>query len=449
MKKISFITTLLLIVFLAGCSQRPASGPPATQKPAGTGTASPMIDQAKQEEIINQGQEAFEKGDYHQAITLFSKALKDDEDNSVIRTKRGLSYMHEYNFTEALKDYENALKTDPESPGYRLNRGDALLELNKFEDAKKDILFNIKMEPKNSAGYFSMARLLHRQGETEKSLKYLDRAIQLNPKDFAYYSLRSAIYLDQDKLDEAEAEIKKAMEILPNNAGAYSTLSTVYYRRNQVDKAIEILNEALAKIPDSQRDMGILEPTNKESLYNGLAGCYLIKKEYNKALDAHDKALKINPDFLPALSGKLTVLDKLGKPEKRFELAQLLMEKITSPRNHEDYLYLGIACSILKKRDKAMEYFNKAIEIKPKDSQAYFQRGGIYWRDKKDAKRAREDLTKVLQDKHSAPLNLEGAKKMLKEIEDMKSAKPVRVSPSAAPSSEPGDKPDGTPGQEA
>jgi len=89
-------------------------------------------------------------------------------------------------------------------------------------------------------------------------------------------------------------------------------------RLGEFDKALEILERELAVSPSPQ-------------LYT-LAGITLGKLGlYSRAMIAFEAALKLDPDFIPALSNLAVVYERHQEPEK----AQETRDKITSLYNQK------------------------------------------------------------------------------------------------------------------
>ena len=75
------------------------------------------------EDYLNRGIDNFDKGNYSEAITDFTKAIEINPDYSLAYFNRGLAYAEIDNFSQACSDWQKA---------YQLGYKDALELINKY-----------------------------------------------------------------------------------------------------------------------------------------------------------------------------------------------------------------------------------------------------------------------------------------------------------------------------
>ncbi len=145
----------------------------------------------------------------------------------------------------------------------------------------------------------------------------VQKMIQLDPSDTTNYFVLAQIYEDAGELAQAEAMLLKAKEAQPKDPSVYQRLAGYYQRQAEFDKLIEAV---------SQR--AILEPQNPEA-HQAIASYYWDegyrntrlnegqRKEYaGKGLEAVEKALKLNPDYVDAVAYKGLLLRNQAAIEK-------------------------------------------------------------------------------------------------------------------------------------
>jgi predicted Zn-dependent protease len=145
----------------------------------------------------------------------------------------------------------------------------------------------------------------------------VQKMIQLDPSDTTNYFVLAQIYEDAGELEQAEAMLLKAREAAPKQAVVYQRLAGYYQRQAEFDKLIEAV---------SQRAM--LEPNNPEA-HQAIASYYWDegyrntrlsegqRREYaEKGLEAVEKALKLNPDYVDAVAYKGLLLRNQAAIEK-------------------------------------------------------------------------------------------------------------------------------------
>jgi len=113
----------------------------------------------------------------------------------------------------------------------------------------------------------------------------------------------------QPEVDRAEKALLRALELNPNLRPAYHLLAQLYISCNKYQQALDRL-ENLAKTNDVSALMQI------GLLHNEL-------KHFPAARDAYEKALALNPSFVPALNNLADLYSEpLRQPDKAYALAE-------------------------------------------------------------------------------------------------------------------------------
>jgi tetratricopeptide (TPR) repeat protein len=160
----------------------------------------------------------------------------------------------------------------------------------------------------------------------EKSEPLVQRLIQADPNDPSLYYVLGKVYEDAAKLEEAEQTYLKAAAIKPDDPEPYQVLSGFYDRKGDWAKAVE----AMAKRAEN-------DPRNPEAFHQMAAWLwakadkdYTIsaadKRQYiERGIQAEDRALAINPDYIDALVYKniLLRLKALGETNRATQAALL------------------------------------------------------------------------------------------------------------------------------
>jgi predicted Zn-dependent protease len=145
----------------------------------------------------------------------------------------------------------------------------------------------------------------------------VQKMIQLDPSDTTNYFVLAQIYEDAGELAQAEAMLQKAREAQPKDPTVYQRLAGFYQRQAEFDKLIDAVNQR-----------ALLEPNNPEA-HQAIASYYWDegyrntrlndgqRKEYaSKGLEAVEKALKLNPDYVDAVAYKGLLLRNQAAIEK-------------------------------------------------------------------------------------------------------------------------------------
>lgn len=110
------------------------------------------------------------------------------------------------------------------------------------------------------------------------------------------------VYYDKKDYENAMIYTKLMLVLKPNDANVNSALIELYKKTNKIDEAIKELKSNLAK--DSKNKF----------LWDRLGDIYRGKEEYDSAIDAYAKAIKIDPEFSNSLVDLATSYkNKAGK----------------------------------------------------------------------------------------------------------------------------------------
>ena len=137
--------------------------------------------------------------------------------------------------------------------------------------------------------YFDQAYRLQTDGELDLAVHFYKRSIELYPTAEAYTFL-GWTYRFQGKLDEAIEECKNAVLINPSLGNPYNDLGAYLIEQGKYDEAVSWLEKAVR----SERYESYHFPW-----YN-LGRAYAAKELYIRARECFEKALEIEPGYLPA-----------------------------------------------------------------------------------------------------------------------------------------------------
>ncbi len=103
---------------------------------------------------------------------------------------------------------------------------------------------------------------------------------------------------------------------------------------------------------------------------------FLVSGDYEKAIDAFDRALEINPGLPQAYLQRGAAYLRSGRKIRAIHDFDNALK--INPKMPRAYLFRGIAYQKLGRNRKAIDDFDNAIEINPKMARAYFRRGLAY-----------------------------------------------------------------------
>ncbi len=154
-------------------------------------------------------------------------------------------------------------------------------------------------------------------------------------------------------------------EQFKEDASLYLYIGNAFFDKKDYDKAIEAYQNGIRINPQL------------DYIYNALGIPYRHKKEHDKALTAYQKAIAINPKNDVAYYNMGNAYYDLKEYDKAITAYQKAIE--INPKDDSAYYNMGIAYDELKEYNKALTAYQKAIEINPKYDEAYNNMGIAYY----------------------------------------------------------------------
>ncbi len=131
------------------------------------------------------------------------------------------------------------------------------------------------------------------------------------------------------------------------------------------------LREALSILKECERKCG-----SDPRLFTEMGYIHERLGELKKAESFYKKALRLNPDFFPALNNLGNLYLKAGKKEKALGLLQ--RASTIQPDSYLVHYSLGLAYQSMGKLDKALSEYRVALSLNQNDPDIYMMLGMLY-----------------------------------------------------------------------
>ncbi len=149
----------------------------------------------------------------------------------------------------------------------------------------------------------------------DQAIVYFEKAIALAPKTSALYTSLGLSRISAGQQEQGVSDLEKAVALDPKSAQAGTALAQVQLRLKHYDKAL-----AAAQALEQQQP-------GSADVQNLKGGIYLAQGNRANARAAFDKAVSLQPTFLPAV-GNLAQLDvQDGKPEAAKQRLEAVLAK--------------------------------------------------------------------------------------------------------------------------
>lgn len=230
-------------------------------------------------------------------------------------------------WTNAIQYFKQVHAISPGAPDLSYYIGEAYSALEKHKEALAAYEQAIEVDPAFGPAYLAIARIqLKLKPETDIS-PYLDQAVTQDPNFGEAWLERAAYRLQTGKVEPALEDLEKVQQLLPESPRLYLHLAQIYLIQEKPEAALENARRA------NQLDATLLES------YLILAQAALLNEDTPTAL----KALEVYVRY--------------------------------DTTNGEAFAALGEAYYQQEKYKQALSMLEKALELKPNLTRAYFFRG--------------------------------------------------------------------------
>jgi len=392
---------------------------------------------------------SFRQQDFKTAEACFKNAVKLDPKFSEAYTALGNWYVAQNDIKDADTAFKTAADLSPPRSGKALqyaqfkiatkdpDAGKRLLQdivkqapdylpawiiLAQLEATKKNyadglaLLGNVlSRDPGNLEGLVLKGRMELGQGGTAGAINDFEQAAKLFPKVAVVYYQLALAHLANNEPDKAVANLNQALNLNPNYADAILSLAEIQIRGGNVAPAIASLQQLTQQQPQivpaqlllagaygaqGSMDSAIQIYTKLETAYPDnpqfplLLGTALLQQKKNtEARMKFDRALKLAPNYLPALE-QMVNLDLM---EKQYAVAQQRVQQQIgqNPGTAELQMLLANVLIARGETNQAESTLSKAIQLQPDFQQPYLMLAQLYAADNQSQK-ALADLQAAL-----------------------------------------------------
>jgi len=235
------------------------------------------------EDWFQKGYNAYDIGDYDNAILYYNKAIKLAPEYISLYNNLGVVYDSKNFYDKAIEVYYEGIRIDSTDYDLFVNLANAYAQKGNQDKAVKYFTKAIEINPENELAYCNLGLAYAKNNDYFKALINYNKAIIIKP-DFEYvYNLIGILYMNEKKYDKAIEYYQKATKIDPNYAYAHHNLGNVFHENGNIDKAIECWEKVI-----------LLNP-NQEEAYSNLGIVFKSLKKFNEAIKCFEKLIKINP----------------------------------------------------------------------------------------------------------------------------------------------------------
>jgi arylsulfatase A-like enzyme/Flp pilus assembly protein TadD len=216
------------------------------------------------------------------------------------------------------------------------------------------------------------AMTLYGEGRADDAVAMLKQVIKERRNiGIAYYRL-GFIYMNQGKTNEALEILRQGLYQVPYDYDLYLNYVRILRRAKKFDEIIENFNEK-----------SYMEISSDPEIWNSLGFAYAGRQEWNKAIQAYEKALSLDSRYAEAFFNLGDVYLTLANEKRDVDLVKKSLENFSKateadPEYPSPFFGVGRAYRIMRNSDDAIANLKKAIALRPDFDAAYFYLGLTY-----------------------------------------------------------------------
>jgi len=299
------------------------------------------------------GEVYLERREYGKAASLFESLLKSQKTNPEIRLRVGVAYVgqvqRDSTFVPKAKEIFERLRTDLPND-FRVFWYLGIIALSEKQDSLAGEYFErvTSLEERNAEAWWFLGSNYFDRNDFPRLLQKMERARKLFPNDARFYMLTGLAYSRQGQSDAAVQMLETAYKLNPRDINTLSQLALTYDGLRKWQQSDSLYEEALR-----------IDAKNPLILNNYSYSLSERRLQLDRALKMATQAVEAEPENASYLDTLGWVFFQIGRyVDAETYLAKAVATGHASAVVHE---HLGDAYYKLGKKDKAIEWWNKAL----------------------------------------------------------------------------------------
>lgn len=284
---------------------------------------------------------------YKEAYDLLKQLERIEPDDTDVLYALGVVYSALEQPRRAIQYYHKAA-----ADGYELgviygNIADEYVKMDQREEARNYYRRALRVNPNDEHSLYELANCYEDDGLNDKWIHFFSRFVQEHPySKVAWYCLGEG-YTAEGLYEKSTDAYQYAIAIDPDFYYAYMQLAACYHALGQMDKAVSTLHDATEHTQDKAfvffrigeifrfqnnpvtanvyYQKALKEDPYYAEAWSAMSMCYASMREYNAAIDAAKRAVKIEPESAMYLTTLALIYSDSGdfdNAERIFECAK-------------------------------------------------------------------------------------------------------------------------------
>ncbi|MGD1900720.1 MAG: tetratricopeptide repeat protein [Geitlerinemataceae cyanobacterium] len=308
------------------------------------------------------GRTCFLQDESYEAIQNFLKAteLKPDE----AEYRRALAMAHRMHSlpSEALRHLSAALDLEPDNAQIQQNFNLVVTEILGYYHETMQVHYDLGDDRHVATLEYEAGNFARRHtGKVKTAMRYYDRALALVPDYAEVHRTLAEIYLEEKNYDAAIESIHHAIQAKPDDAAAYRLFGDALAGQGKVERAIGAY----------ERSLGISKGNDAPTL-GKLANLLSEQQQHARAIELFNRALSLDGKIAELHWNLGCAYERMGKTEETLTFWRQALNLDNGYGGGESYYRIALKFNAAGKKQEAILGLQKAIELKPDYSMAYW-----------------------------------------------------------------------------
>ncbi len=365
---------------------------------------------------INKANLLLQLNSFEEALKCCDEATRINQREPVLWKVKGDVLARLSRYTESVDCYDRALQLDRKYVEALILKADVMGRiLKKTEEGLECLKIALEFGAPEFIVFVMRGEILSAAGEYQRALENINNGLEsllsgkasrdisrfqklLNRQGIIQdailkaWNTKGEIFFGLERFDEALDAFEKTLQTGPTNphfrALVFHNKGAALARLQRLDEAIRQFDMALEIDPSyeaARKNKDLCLQAKKEREINGKGRSaeyfeqgqeHFLRKEYEKALEALDKAISANPSNSGAYALRAGIYGSLGQYSKA--VSDCMKAKELNPYEFLAYFNLGIVYMKLGDFGKSIEELTRAIELRLDFAGSYKYRGWVY-----------------------------------------------------------------------
>ncbi len=319
--------------------------------------------EAPKQGLIATADELYYDGKYEDAITHYTKAINENDQNEYAYNARGLAKIGLKDYYEAIMDFSKALEINPGASQSRNNIGLAKYYLGDHAGAVKDYTKALELDPALVVAYKNRGLIYQETEKYDQAVQDFTRALELSPEDGITHFRLGVTFAELDRYEDALKSYARAMKNRYNGADIYNYKGVSEFRLEKYDSATASFKRALTFEPEHlQYVENYARALYEQGDFKGASEQferYLQKRDDNASIHNMNGLCKYHEEnYKGAIKDFSKSIELNGKEATYYDNRAAAKEMI------EDY-------------EGAIKDYSESIRVYPNDAAVFYKRGMI------------------------------------------------------------------------